>query len=93
MEARYPTDRELVAALRSIAEALDEPIAYVHEGLFHWPFGNGWSLAVSPDSACRIRLDACFGTAARATLWSEASDRVRLADLAIALRHEVHALA
>lgn len=93
MEARNPTDRELVAALRVIAEALDDSIAYVHRGRFYWPLGNGWALAVSPDSARRIRLDACFGASPRATLWSEASDRSRLADLALALRHEVHALA
>lgn len=87
-----PTDRDTIDALRTIAGALDVSCAYWRSGRFWFLVSERWSLSVSPDSAGRFRLAACYGTTEAATLWASAHDRRRLADLALSLRAETDAL-
>lgn len=93
MDARKPTDRETITALRHVARALGTTAAFVHDGRFHFRLDARWTLAVSPEDAGRFRVSAFRDVRERATLWSLAGDRDRLADLALAAQAEVLALA
>jgi hypothetical protein len=77
MTTRKPSDKRLLETLR-----------------FYFPLdGGAWSVAISPDSAGRFRVDVCTGVRIRATMWVRAGDRDRLADLVLSARTEVLALA
>jgi hypothetical protein len=88
MKARYPTDRQTVAALRVVGAALGQSAAYWHEGRFWFPLSETWALAISPDSAGRFRMEACYGTTEVARLWVLPGDRGRMARLAASLKVE-----
>jgi hypothetical protein len=90
--AAHPTDRQTVAALRTVADALGETCAYAYDGRFWFVVSDVWSLTLSPDDAGRFRLDACYGRTRVASLWCRAEDHRRLADLAVGLRVETDAL-
>lgn len=92
MEAVRPTDRQTVAALIAIRDALGQPAAYWFEGRFHFPLGGSWTLALSPESAGRFQVACCRSGRLVASMWSLADDQDRLADLARAARSEVLAL-
>lgn len=87
-----PLDRQTIAALIVIGRALDQDAASVDGERFIFPLSAEWALALSPDSAGRFRVSACYGRTEVATLWSLAEDRRRLADLATGLRQEIEAL-
>lgn len=89
LTAATPSDREVYAALVDVGRALGLEVAYWHEGRFHFAFDDGWSVAISPESACRFRLEACRWTRPVATLWSLSGDRERLAALVLEMRDEV----
>lgn len=74
-------DLSLIDAIYVAAEELDEWICYAHEGRFHFSLGGGWSLALSADSADRIRIDSCRLTRPVSTMWTPAHHRDRLAGL------------
>lgn len=87
-----PLDRDTVAALRLVGRVLGATCAYVDGERFVFPMSAGWALAISPDSAGRFRVSACYGRTEVDTLWSRAKDPRRLADLAEGLRREIDAL-
>jgi hypothetical protein len=87
-----PRDRDTITALRLVARALGAECAYWLDGRFWFPLSDSWALALSPDSAGRFRLAACYGRTEVATLWSLAGDWGRLADLAHDLLAETTAL-
>jgi Tfp pilus assembly ATPase PilU len=93
MAATKPTDRQTVAALRHVGAALGTSSAYVHRGRFHFRLDARWSLAISAEDAGRFRIAVFRDGRERAILWSLAGDLDRLADLALAARAEVLALA
>lgn len=92
MNAPQPNDRSLIETLRFVGERLGTNVAYVHGGRFHFRLDSRWSLAISPDSAGRFRLDVCRGVRDRATMWVRAGDRDRLAELAQSAQAEVETL-
>lgn len=87
-----PLDRETVAALRVVGRVLGQDCAYVDGERFVFPLSDEWALAISPDSAGRFRISACYGLTEVGTLWALAKDPRRLADLAVGLRREIDAL-
>lgn len=97
MDATEPTTKAFVEALRYIGRLLDRPIVYVtKDGRFHFPLGDDpmgrdLSLAVSSETADRVRLEACARRSPSATLWSNVNDRRRLARLILAVRDEAEA--
>lgn len=93
MHTSKPTDRSLIAALRFAGDVLGSPAAYVLDGRYHFRLDGRWSVAISPESAGRFRVDVCTGGEIRATLWTLAGDRDRLADLVLSAQAEVLALA
>lgn len=92
MQAAPPTSRRLVQALRLVRATLGEPCYAVDGGEFRFRLSGPWSLAISPESAGRLRVSACHRGTPVATLWCLASDRDRLADLALAAQREATAL-
>lgn len=77
-----PTDT-LVEAIYVAAEALDIWECYAHEGRYHFALGYGWSLALSADSADRIRVETCRLTQPSSTMWTLAHRHDRLAGLVL----------
>lgn len=67
--------------LKLVGEALAVGVAWHHKGRFHFrlPDAPGWTVAVSSESAGRVRIDACEMTEVRDTRWVLADDRARLA--------------
>lgn len=93
MTATRPLDRHTIAALRVVGRVLGSGAAWQSGGRFYFEMGSGWLLCVSPDSADRFRLSACYGLTEVDTLWCIAGDLGRLADLVAGLRTEIAAFA
>lgn len=77
--AKPPAD--VVDAVYEAASVLDIWECYQHEGRYHFVLGGGWSLAVSADSADRVRIETCRLTRPVDTMWATAQRRDRLAGL------------
>lgn len=67
--------------LRYVGNLLGQDVCWFLRGAFHFKLGNEWTVAISPESAGRFRVDTCHLTAARATKWCRAADRSRLESL------------
>jgi hypothetical protein len=86
--ACHPTPLDLIGALRHVA-CVTGAECYLHEGRFHFPVDDDWSLALSPDSAGRVRVEASHRTRTVDIRWANVHDRSRLAELALGLREQV----
>lgn len=73
--------QDLADAVLVAAHTLDIWRCYAHDGRYHFPLGDGWSVALSADSAERIRVQTCRLTRPEATMWVLAHRRDRLAGL------------
>jgi hypothetical protein len=90
---RRATFTEVVRATKVVGALAGSPTAtYCFGGRLAVPLGGGWSLAISSDDAERIRLEACFDSRVRATMWAFAGDDRRLAELVVAALEETAAL-
>lgn len=87
-----PNIREIVEALRLVGATLDAGAAYWLDGRFHFTLDGDWTLAISPDSAGRFRLDCCHLSRPCASLWVLARDRTRLERLVRSASAEAAAL-
>lgn len=85
----------LWGTLIDLADLLADRRCWFYEGVFHLPLDEAGdaTLAVSPDSAGRIRIDTCVGGVRRATKWARTGDRARLASIIATARDETAALA
>lgn len=83
---------DMLAAKRLTAHILGVPEAFEYQGGTFFELGGGWLLRLSPDSAGRLRVGACYGATEVATLWALAWDHGRLAALVRGLRAEVATL-
>lgn len=88
-----PSAARVFQALVAAGHVLGERYAYFLRGGYHFRLAPDWTMALTPESAGRIRLEACRSGAPMATLWCLADDRERLAALVAEIAHEVHALA
>jgi hypothetical protein len=93
MTSARPSDRDTISALRTVGRALGLDAAYWRDGAFWYVLSDSWALRLSPDSAGRFRLGACYGRTEVATLWALPGDLRRLALMARDLQAEVEALA
>ena len=79
------TGRQPVAplseAVLAAARVLDTWECYALEDRYHFALGGGWSLALSSDSADRIRVETCRLTRPTDTMWASSSRVDRLAGL------------
>lgn len=78
-------------ALLHIHKILGEPPCSFFRGAFHFDLDpdGAWTLAVSADSASRIRVATCHLGCERATFWSAEGDADRLALVTREARDEV----
>lgn len=53
---------------------------------YHFTVGRGWTIALSPDSAGRFRVDTCRYTRTVESLWVLHDDHASLAAVVISLR-------
>jgi hypothetical protein len=76
-----PPVEQVIDAIYVVAETLDIWECYAHGGRYHFALGGGWTVAISADSADRIRVETCRLTAPEVTMWTPAHHRDRLAGL------------
>lgn len=81
----------MLPALDVAAEKLGLHIAYEHLGAYHFSLGSGESIALSPDSADRIRVTRCHLCRPVTTMWVLAHRLDRLAGLIDRMRQEARA--
>lgn len=76
--------------LTHIAALLADDRCWFYGDAFHLPVDGEGSvtLAVSPDSAGRIRIDTCVEGVRRATKWARIDDHARLAAIVREARDE-----
>lgn len=77
------------AALRGAGDALELDVTWLYSGGFHFRLGSGWTIALTPESAGRVRVEACRWTRPVTTLWSLLDDAERLVEVVGELRDQV----
>ncbi len=83
-----PETAELADALDVAAKALGRSECWAVDGRYHFTLSAGWSVALSSDSARRIRVDLCLRSTPRATMWCLAVSYVRLAGLVVKMANQ-----
>jgi hypothetical protein len=76
-------------ALLAVARVLDVHECWLYQRRYHFSVAYGWSIAFSPESAGRFRLEACRWTRPVDTVWVLADDDDRLAGAVIDLLDEI----
>lgn len=84
-----PTGAETYEALLLIASVLGMHSCWLYRRRYHFTVGEGWTIALSPDSAGRFRLDTCRHTRIESSLWVLGDDHASLACVAAALRDQL----
>lgn len=75
-----PTPAQTIAALMRVADLLGQDICWLYEGAFHFRLpADGLTIALTPESASRFRLESCALTVPRSTVWVIEGDDARLA--------------
>lgn len=77
--ADMPAAPGLRDAIYRVGELLDRDVCWLYQRRWHFPLEDGCTIAISPDSAGRLRLEACRWTRPVATLWTLEDDEARLA--------------
>lgn len=93
LHSPLPTGAETYAALQRIACVFGMHTCWLYRGRYHFTVGAGWTIALSPDSAGRFRVDTCRHTRTVSSLWVLGVDHASLAGVVFALRDQlgVHA--
>jgi len=89
--ASPPTSNAVDDALTCVGDLLGIRVAFAHAGRYHFPLGDGKRIAVSSESAGRLRVDAWHGERCTATLWTRIEDTERLAGLVLELAGHLEA--
>lgn len=76
-----PGTPDLAEAVYVAATALGMTECYAHDGRYHFSLGGGRSIALSADSAGRIRVEACHLCRPESTMWALAHRPDRLSSL------------
>lgn len=84
-----PGTQEFADALMVAAGALGKDTCYSFDGRFHFSIGTGWTIALSSDSADRMRVESCWLSTPKATMWVLAENHDRLASLVVKMFDEV----
>jgi hypothetical protein len=84
--APSPSPAETFTALQRIADVLGMHTCWLYQRRWHFSVGEGWTIALSPDSGGRFRIDTCRHTRTVASLWVLAEHRDSLADVVRARR-------
>jgi hypothetical protein len=84
-------DMDLLDALDAAARALGQDSCYRYLGRYHFSIGGGWSVALSAESAGRLRVEACRLCRPVHTMWVLPHRLDRLAGLVRRMSSEVAA--
>lgn len=90
---RKPSDAKVFQALLLAGSVLGQRYAYWHRGRYHFTITEDWSIAISAESAGRLRVETCRRAAPMVTLWALADDTDRLAGLVAEMREAIGRLA
>lgn len=90
---RFPSFRETEDALRVIARVLERDLAYLLGSTYHFVLEDDWSVAATPESARRFRLELWRHGRERATIWASVTDTPRLESVVSEMAAQVFALA
>ncbi len=83
-----PETAELADALDVAAKALGRSECWAVDGRYHFTLSAGWSVALSSDSARRIRVDLCLRSAPRVSMWCMAANPDRLSSLVVKMANQ-----
>lgn len=89
ISGRRPSSDETLDALLVAARTLDIWTCYHHRGSFHFSMGLGYSIAISSESAGRIRIETCRLCLPVSRMWVLANAHDRLAGLVARMATEV----
>jgi hypothetical protein len=81
--AAPPAVDRIESTLRRVAEILGANRCYLYRGSYHFPLRAGWSIAITPDSANRLRVEACSWSRPVIRYWTLADDEYRLGELVL----------
>jgi hypothetical protein len=84
--APSPSPAETLSALQCIADVLGMHTCWLYRCRWHFSVGAGFTIALSPDSAGRFRIDTCRRTRTVSSLWVLPEDRDSLAGIVHARR-------
>lgn len=77
--AHHPSPQRTWQVLLQVRRQLGASVCWLYKGTYHFSLAvEGWTLAISPDSAGRFRLSACRGAHPVATVWIDEDDWDRL---------------
>lgn len=88
--ARPTSPRDTRLMIQTLGEMLDVRACYRVGKSFHLDLPDGWSLAITPETAGRVRMQACHRRRVVDTLFAFVHDTPRVVGLALELR--AHAL-
>jgi hypothetical protein len=74
-----PSCDRVFEVLVAVGELLGARRCYGYQRAFHFVLGDGWSIAISPESANRFRISACRWSRPTATFWIFDGENDRLA--------------
>jgi hypothetical protein len=89
ISGRRPSSDEMLDALLVAARTLGIWTCYHHQGSFHFALGSGYSIALSSESAGRIRVETCRLCLPVSRMWVRADAHERLAGLVARMASEV----
>lgn len=84
-----PSGTDTYSALQRIAGVLGMHSCWLYQRRYHFTVGAGWTIALSPDSAGRFRLDTCRHTRTVSSLWVLGDDHDDLAGFVLSLRDQL----
>lgn len=76
-------------ALIEVSHALGTGRCWFYRGAFHFALDADWTVAVTPDSLGRVRVDTCHLGVVRDTKWCRDNDTSRLVSIVCESRDEV----
>lgn len=83
--ADLPSPARVDEVLLAVAGILGHRYCWLLDGAYHFAVTDGWTIAVTPESAARFKVAACrYGTPAT-TLWVIDGNETRLAALVVEL--------
>lgn len=83
--AATPAIDRIESTLQRVAELLDVDRCFLYRRSYHFSLGEGWTIAITPESAGRFRVAACKWSRPVVPFWTLATDVDRLAGLVLDL--------
>jgi hypothetical protein len=81
--AAPPALDRIESTLAQVAELLAAERCYTFRRSYHFPLGQGWTIAITPESAARFRVEACKWSRPVVRYWTLATDEARLESLVL----------